>query len=76
MLTKFLPIYEIEWNYFQANHGKGAVDGVGGTIKNTVFRKVQSKEVVIQGPKHFAEFAYSVLPSITVLFNTGFKIRI
>ena len=68
MLTKFSSVYDIEWHYFQANHGKGAVDGVGGTIKNTVFRKVQAKDVVIQGPKHFAEFADSILPSISVIY--------
>ena len=73
MLTKFPSMYTIEWHYFQANHGKGAVDGVGGTIKNTVFRKVLSKEVVMYGPKHFAEFANSILPSITVLFIQNAK---
>lgn len=68
MMTKFPVEYNIEWHYFQANHGKGAVDGIGGTIKNSVFRRVLSKEVVISGPEHFATFADSILPSINVKF--------
>ena len=39
MLTKFPSIYDIEWHYFQANRGKGAVDVVGGMIKNTVLEE-------------------------------------
>ena len=66
MLTKFPTQYSIEWNYFEANHGKGAVDGIGGTIKNTVFRQVLAKQIVIQSPRHFAEYANSILKGVDV----------
>lgn len=29
---------KIVWNYFATSHGKGAVDGLGGTVKNSVWR--------------------------------------
>ena len=54
--------------YFEANHGKGAVDGIGGTVKHAVFRHVLSNRFVIKLPKHFAEYADSILPKIQVLF--------
>ena len=34
MLCKLAPSIDIEWHYFEANHGKGAVDGIGGTVKH------------------------------------------
>ena len=33
MLSKFDHSINIEWNYFEANHGKCVVDGIGGTVK-------------------------------------------
>ena len=29
---------ELSWNFFATSHGKGDVDGIGGTIKRTVWR--------------------------------------
>ena len=43
MMTKFNPDLEIQWHYFEANYGKGVVDGIGGQVKHSVFR-VLSKE--------------------------------
>ena len=47
----------LEWHYNKAHHGKGTVDGIGATIKNLVYRKVMSGDVVIDTPKKFTEFA-------------------
>ena len=33
------------------------MNGIGGTVKNTVFRKVISGEVVISSPEEFARYA-------------------
>ena len=33
------------------------MDGIGGTVKNTVFRKVLSGGVVISSPEEFARYA-------------------
>ena len=51
-----------------SNHGKGACDGVGGTIKHAVFRKILSNQVVINTPKEFATYADSLLKSINVVY--------
>ena len=38
---------EISWYYNERHHGKGPMDGVGGTLKNLVFRKVKSGQTVV-----------------------------
>ena len=68
MMTKFDRNVALQWHYFEANHGKGAVDGIGGTVKHAVYRHVLSKKVVIRSPQHFAEYADSILPKISVIF--------
>ena len=62
------PNKTISWYYFEHDHGKGPVDGVGGTVKNTVLRRVLAKEVVIESPQHFASYANSIIENVTVLF--------
>ena len=44
------------------------MDGVGGTVKNMVFRSVKSGRAVINSPKEFAEHANEVVPSISSLY--------
>ena len=38
---------ELTWNYNEKSHGKGPMEGVGGTVKNIIFRKVKSGFVTI-----------------------------
>ena len=57
LATQIQTDIELIWHYSEAHHGKGPVDGIGGTIKRMVFRKVLSKQVVINNPKQFAEYA-------------------
>ena len=67
LITHLPKELEITWNFFEHDHGKGCVDGIGGTVKNTVFRRVCAKKVVILNAKHFAEYANSILKT-TVLY--------
>ena len=39
------------WNAFVTSHGKGAVDGVGGSLKRFVWNRVKSREVVVLNAK-------------------------
>ena len=59
-LISFQQDVSLEWHYNQTHHGKGPMDGIGGTIKNLVYRKVLSGDVVIDTPKKFAEFANEI----------------
>ena len=36
-------IIKLSWNFFPASHGKGVVDGIGGTIKRTVWRHIKTE---------------------------------
>ena len=71
---KFLSSYRtdliIEWNYNEAHHGKGPMDGIGGTIKNVVYRKVKTGKVIVNSAKEFHEAANKFIPSIKSLFQT------
>ena len=53
-LTLIYPEIGLEWHYNKSHHGKGPMDGIGGTVKNTFFRKVLSGKVVIGSPEEFA----------------------
>ena len=60
LLTLIFPEINIEWHYNEAHHGKGPVDGIGGAVKNTVFRKVLSGEAKIASPEEFAKYANDI----------------
>jgi hypothetical protein len=48
----------LQWNYFATSHGKGAVDGVGATIKRSVSSAVLTRKVsVVNDAKSFVEAA-------------------
>ena len=68
LLTKFPSSLQIMWHYFESHHGKGAVDSLGGCVKNTVYRRVLANQIVINSPKQFATYADSLLPSINVVY--------
>ena len=68
MMIKLDQDIKIQWNYFQAKHGKGAVDGIGGTVKHAVFRHVQSGRAVINSPQQFAEYADKLLENVSVVY--------
>ena len=43
------------WNYSATSHGKGDVDGIGGTIKQLVTRAIMSRRAVIKDAKSLVE---------------------
>ena len=58
----------LSWFYNERHHGKGPMDGIGGTLKNVVYRKVKSKQVVIYEPKDFAKAASKFVPSVQTVY--------
>ena len=46
---------KIYWNYFATSHGKGPVDGIGGTIKRMAAQKVIRREVNTTNAESFYE---------------------
>ncbi|CAC5394557.1 unnamed protein product [Mytilus coruscus] len=57
------------WHYFEAGHGKGPCDGVGGTAKRLADMAVRQQKVVIQTPVDFFNWGKSQETSnITYIF--------
>ena len=56
-LANFQLDVNIEWNYSEAHHGKGPMDGIGGTVKNIVFKEVKSGRLSVDTPEEFATAA-------------------
>ena len=52
----------------EAHHGKGPMDGVGGTIYNKVFKEVKSGRLSVSSPKEFASAAKDLVPSIITIY--------
>ena len=59
---------DLEWHYNEAYHGKGPMDGVGGTIKNLVFHAVKSGKIWVRDPEEFAKAANDIVPSIRSIY--------
>lgn len=48
----------ISWHYFATSHGKGAVDGIGASVKRSVWMAVSTRKVVyVISAKAFADAA-------------------
>ena len=58
---------QITWNFFATSHGKGPVDGVGGTVKRIVAKEVMSGGGDVLTSQQFAEVSKRKCPNITVL---------
>lgn len=58
-IAKHQTIYGMKaiWNYFEAGHGKGPCDGLGGTTKRLADEAVRQGKVEIQDAKDFYEWA-------------------
>ena len=67
----YRPELFLEWNCNEAQHEKGPMNGIGGTIKNVVFREVKSRKVVINSPIEFCEAENKFFPSIKCLYQSG-----
>ena len=48
--------FNANWNYFEAGHGKGPCDGIGGTVKCLADDAVAQNKVVIQDPHRVISF--------------------
>ena len=46
-LTHIHPDITTEWNYNEAHHGKGLMDGIGDTVKNLVYCRVLSGDELL-----------------------------
>ena len=55
ILPQMFPDYKIEWNYSAIGHGKGAVDGLRGTIKRMTSHVVIPRKAISKGAETLTE---------------------
>ena len=55
--------FPASWNYFEAGHGKGPCDGVGGSVKRMADEAVKQQKVVLQDAKDFFAWTQSIAQS-------------
>ena len=58
--------FKIIWNFFATSHGKGPVDGLGGSVKRSVWRHVKSGMSHIENAKEYAGVAKEINPNIHI----------
>ncbi|XP_063220054.1 uncharacterized protein LOC134529662 [Bacillus rossius redtenbacheri] len=73
VLAKLEEIHTIKlkWHFFATSHGKGVVDGIGGTIKRSVWNHVKASRSIVNTPEKFARIAAERNPNITVCYITA-----
>ncbi|CAF1523338.1 unnamed protein product, partial [Didymodactylos carnosus] len=52
------------WHFFATNHGKGVVDGLGGTVKGTVYGEIMAGKHQCKNGKDFTKIAQAKMPNI------------
>ena len=58
----------MKWNFFATSHGKGVVDGVGGTVKRAVWRHVRSHQAHVSTPEQYSEVATQRCPNVHIKY--------
>ena len=65
---------ELAWHFFATSHGKGAVDGIGGIAKRSVWRAVCNRKCIVTDAKSFTSVAKEVCKGITFILVTSEEI--
>ena len=60
-------VQEADWSFFATAHGKGPVDGVGGTVKRAVSRRVLQQMALVNTAQEFADIATEACPNINII---------
>ena len=54
LLHRSMNFKVMTWNFFATSHGKGAIDGVGGSLKGSAWNKVKSRQAEIRNAEELA----------------------
>ena len=78
MLCELLEIprdrLNLYYNFFATSHGKGAVDGVGGTVKRQVRAEVMTRREVINNAKQYSIVAKKCSDKIYIISKVAAKL--
>ena len=54
--------------YNEKHHGKGPMDGIGGCVKNKLFREVKCHKITISTPREFATAATRLVTGVHTIY--------
>jgi len=66
---------QIDWSFFGTSHGKGPIDGVGGTVKRAVWRRILREQVIVGTAEEFTAVASKCCPNITIMYVTSEEVE-
>jgi hypothetical protein len=58
---------QVNWHFFATSHGKGAVDGIGGTVKRVVQAAIKTRRCNVSNALEYSECAKQLLDKTTVI---------
>ena len=59
---------KITWNFFATSHGKGVINGIGGTLKRTVWRHVKAERAHVTNASEYSTLGKQLCPNIHIEF--------
>lgn len=68
-------ITNMDWSFFATAHGKGPVDGIGGTVKRAVWRRILQNRAVVNNAIDFAQVAKESCPNIKIIFISKEEVK-
>lgn len=68
LTANFLFGIDLSWNFFASGHGKGAVDGVGGTVKRSVYQRIMTGLVRVYSAQEFHDCLDKNVHGISSIF--------
>ena len=77
-ITFLKDVYKLNnltWNLFATSHGKGAVNGVGGTIKRLIWSKVLAGKAIVTSANSFYERAKVAVSSIQMVLVSPYEME-
>ena len=63
------------WNFFATSHGKGAVDGIGGSVKCSVWRHVSAGCNAPLNAQKYADIAKECNPNVLMIYVSSEEIQ-
>ena len=65
-----------DWSFFETDHGKGPVDGVGGEIKCVVWKAVLQGKAVVSDCESFFKTAKDLVKKIVVFYVQKARVEV
>jgi hypothetical protein len=73
LLCKRYNLNLTQWNFFASSHGKGAVDGVGGSAKRIVWQRIKSRQATVKDANDFVTVLSASGSDISARLITDFE---